>query len=300
MSEKKTESRVLKKVLIEKIKTDPNQPRKHFDEEKLNELAASIKAEGLKVPIFVKPDSNHEKDGSLLLVAGERRLRACKKLGLKEIEAIIIYGEVNSYLISLLENVARENINPIEEANAFSKLVKEDGYNYGQLAQMMGKSIAFVGNRIALLKLPQEVQNLIILKKLQISLAQELLNNELAQDDVIRFAHKAVKEGLSANRLNEKIKSLINEKKAKESGVKIFSEEEKLMLNAKKNMPFFLEKIAEYVILIEEMDPIDRKVFFIENFKKSDRGLMRLGLAKIAKRAATLIKSLEEMESGTN
>jgi len=221
-------------------------------------------------------------------------------LGFKEIEAIIIYGEVNSYLISLLENVARENINPIEEANAFSKLVKEDGYNYGQLAQMMGKSIAFVGNRIALLKLPQEVQNLIILKKLQISLAQELLNNELTQDDVIRFAHKAVKEGLSANRLKEKIKSLINEKKAKESGVKIFSEEEKLMLNAKKNMPFFLEKIAEYVILIEEMDPIDRKVFLMENFKKSDRGLMRLGLAKITKRAATLIKSLEEMESGTN
>jgi len=300
VSATKEKSRILKIVSIDKIKTDPNQPRKHFDAAKLDELAESISAEGLKVPIIVKIDPAAGKYGFLILIAGERRLRACKKLGMTEIEAFIVSGDEDTFVMSLLENVARESLNPIEEANAFAKLVKEKGYTYPQLGKMMGKSVTFVNNRLALLKLPQEVQNLIILSKLQPTLAQELLNSSLNSDEAIRFAQKTIKEGLSAKRLKQRITAYLNEKRAKEHGVKIFSEEEKLLLNAKQNMPFFLEKIAEYVILIEEMDPIDRKMFFTENFKKSDRGLMKLGLAKITKRAATLIKSLEEMESGTN
>jgi len=292
--------RELKEIEICKIKTDPNQPRKKFDKVKLEELALSIEAEGQKVPIIVAPSETFEQDGTYKLIAGERRLKAIEKNNQKTVIAVVELDNPDSFLTSLLENVAREDLNPVEEANAFLKLVKEKGYTYPQVAKLMGKSNAYVGNRIALLRLPQEVQLLIIEGELPSSLALILLDKELKQEDIVSLAAKAIKEGLTSKRLRERIKSLINERKAKASGVKIFSEEEKLMLNAKKNMPFFLEKLAEYVILIEEMDPIDRKVFFTENFKKSDRGLIKLGLAKITKRAVTLIKSLDEMEPGTN
>ncbi|OGY41954.1 MAG: hypothetical protein A2Y82_05225 [Candidatus Buchananbacteria bacterium RBG_13_36_9] len=295
VSTTKEKSRILKIVSIDKIKTDPNQPRKHFDAAKLDELAESISAEGLKVPIIVKIDPAAGKYGFLILIAGERRLRACKKLGRTEIEAFIVSGDEDTFIISLLENVARESLNPIEEADAFAKLVKEKGYTYPQLGKMMGRSVAFVNNRLALLKLPQEVQNLIIQSKLQPTLAQELLNSSLNSDEAIRFAQKTVKEGLSAKRLKQRITAYLNEKRAKEHGVKIFSEEEKLELNAKKNMPFFLEKLTEYIIHIEELDLTDRKLFFSENFSKSDRGLIRLALTKISKRLSTIIKTLEDM-----
>lgn len=159
------------------ISTDlisPNiyQPRKHFNEETIDELAQSIKAFGIIQPLSVRKIGVDRYE----LVAGERRLRAAKKLGLKEVPAILVdITDKDSAAIALLENLQRENLNYIEEAEAYYNLIEDHSYTQEQLAEIIGKKQSTIANKIRLLKLSPDIRNTLLENKLTERHARALL-----------------------------------------------------------------------------------------------------------------------------
>ena len=145
-------------IPIDEIKPNPNQPRKIFDMEALNSLALSIKEQGVLQPILVKKDGS-----SIELVAGERRLRASKMAGLSRIPAIIIPEKNPTALMffSLVENLQREDLNPLEEAEAYKMLISNFALKQEEIARRVGKSRPVVANAIRLLSLPEPVKSII-------------------------------------------------------------------------------------------------------------------------------------------
>ncbi len=189
---------------IKIIDIEPNQgqPRKDFDEEKLTELAASIKLYGVLSPILVKKSDN----GYYQIIAGERRWRASKLAGLKTIPAIIKKDEnLKAFELALIENLQREDLNPIEEALGYRKLMNEYGLTQDQVSEKMSKSRSSVANSLRLLNLPAEVIDFIEKGKLTVGHAKVLLsvNNP---DVIINLANKAVNEKISVRELEELIK----------------------------------------------------------------------------------------------
>ena len=186
---------------VNEVRPNPYQPRKEFDKEALNELAESIKVNGVIQPIVVRKSiSGYE------LVAGERRLRASKIAGKKEIPAILVdFNDQQMMEISLLENIQREDLSPIEEANAYQQLLDKLKYTQQKLSDRVGKSREYIANILRLLKLPTEVQNLVSQGKLSYSQARAILSlNKEAH--MIEVARTCVKEGLSVIELNKLIK----------------------------------------------------------------------------------------------
>jgi len=140
-------------VDIGQINANPYQPRQYFDSEALDELSQSIKEKGMLQPIVIRRD----KDGSIFLIAGERRLRAAKQAGLDKIPAILTKG--NPIEISLIENLQREDLKPIEEAEALGRMIDEYNYTQEQLALAIGKARTTITETLSLRKLPEEVRN---------------------------------------------------------------------------------------------------------------------------------------------
>ncbi len=139
---------------VEQIESNPSQPRKRFDEEGLESLASTIKEKGVLQPLLVRKVGTHYE-----LIAGERRLRAAKKAGLKEVPVLIREAEESdSFELSVLENIQREDLNPIEEAKAYKQMLDRLALTQEQLAQRVGKDRSSVANTIRLLQLPPEVQ----------------------------------------------------------------------------------------------------------------------------------------------
>lgn len=194
---------------IDKIRANPYQPRKQFDEKALKELSDSIKENGVFQPILIRQSiSGYE------LVAGERRLRAAKLAGLKKIPAIIVeFDDRQMMEISLLENIQRENLTPIEEAKAYDQLIKKLKYTQEELSKHLGKSRANIANMLRLLSLPGEVQELVNEGKLSYGQARTLLSLE-DEERMIELAERTVKEGLSVREL-ESI-TAVNKKKKPE------------------------------------------------------------------------------------
>ncbi|GMO44553.1 MAG: ParB/RepB/Spo0J family partition protein [Termitinemataceae bacterium] len=167
-------------IAIEKIVANPDQPRKSFDETSLNELAASIKENGVIQPIIVEGQD----DGFYRIVAGERRFRAAKIAELIEIPAIIRnYTETERYAVSLIENIQRSDLNPIEEALAYRQIMENAGLSQDETAARVGKNRSTLANSLRLLKLPQNVQNAIKDGNLSAGHARAVLSVE---DDVLR------------------------------------------------------------------------------------------------------------------
>lgn len=159
---------------IEDIKSNPYQPRKVFDDEKLSELAASIKEHGVLSPILV---NKIDKNGQYTLVAGERRLLASKKAGKREIPAIIgDFTDKQLLEISVLENLQREDLNAIEIATALNQMVTVLGYSHEMIAERVGKSREYVSNMIRLLKLPDEIQSNVLDNKISVGHARAILS----------------------------------------------------------------------------------------------------------------------------
>ena len=151
-------------VDTEKIKPNPYQPRKVFDEEKLNSLADSIRQYGVLQPLVVTRQEKYREDGSMTteyeLIAGERRLRAARIAGVKQVPAVIRSGEESENVkleLAIIENLQREDLNPIDRALAFDRLVKEFGYKHGHVAKKVARSREYVSNSIRLLQLPEEM-----------------------------------------------------------------------------------------------------------------------------------------------
>ena len=153
-------------VEVEKIKPNPFQPRKEFDEDKLNDLARSIRQYGVIQPLTVTRKEVETPGGGLAteyeLIAGERRLRASKIAGVREVPVLIREGEDDDKTkleLAIIENLQREDLNPMDRAKAFSRLVNEFGFKHGEVAEKVGKSREYVSNTIRLLAMPQEMQD---------------------------------------------------------------------------------------------------------------------------------------------
>ena len=185
-------------ILISEIRTNPYQPRKVFDPEKLAELAESIKEHGVFQPILVRRAIEGYE-----LVAGERRLRAAKIAELEKIPAIVVdFNDTQMMEVSLLENIQREDLSPIEEAEAFKQLIDKVGYTQEELAKRVGKSRTYVTNSLRLLKLPYEVKEMVRKGELSYGQARTILSVE-GEERQKALARKAVKEGLTVRQLEK-------------------------------------------------------------------------------------------------
>lgn len=194
-------------IEISKIRLNPYQPRKTFDDEKLQELADSIKTHGVFQPILVR-----EVLDGFELIAGERRLRASKMAGLTYIPAIVVeFDDKQVMEIALLENIQRENLNVIEEAKAYEKLMGTYAYTQDSLAKRLGKSRSYVTNILRLLKLPESTQNYVIERKLTMGHVRALLPLE-KKELIEEVAIKAIQENLSVRAVENLVKKLLTKK----------------------------------------------------------------------------------------
>ena len=181
---------------ITDIKPNTGQPRKHFDEEKLEELASSIQQHGLIQPIVLrKLKTGYE------IVAGERRWRACRIVGLKEVPCIVkeLTDEENM-LLAIIENMQREDLNPIEEAEGLKQMIDTYGLTQEQVSYSVGKSRPYITNSLRLLKLPEEVRTLTASGEISVGHAKALAAVK-DRDKQITLAKKTAKDGLSVRQI---------------------------------------------------------------------------------------------------
>ena len=178
------------KIRLDSIKANPYQPRQFFDDEQLRSLAASIKRKGVFQPILVQK----LEDGTYQLVAGERRMRASQLAGLEEIPAIITdFSPEEQLEVAILENVQRENLNPIEEAEGYKRLLDEFDHTQEQLSEIIGKSRSHISNIMRLLHLPDDVKQMIKDGKLSFGHARALVTS----DDASAVARKVLEDSLN-------------------------------------------------------------------------------------------------------
>ena len=203
----KTEKQEQTKVNIDQIRPNPYQPRKVFDDTALQELSQSIKQHGVFTPILVKKSIQ-----GYDLIAGERRLRASKLAGMSDIPAIIVdLNDQEMMEIALLENIQRENLNGIEEAKAYEQLIQRLNYTQEQLANRVGKSREHITNTLRLLKLPEDVQEYVVQKKLSMGHVRALIG--LNDENMIRkIAKQAIDQGLSVRKIEQLVKDLQHKK----------------------------------------------------------------------------------------
>lgn len=184
-------------IKIGNIKPNPNQPRKYFDEEKLKELSESIKENGVIQPLIVQQDGT-----KYMIIAGERRYRASKLAGIEELPCIVKnYNDEELIKVSLLENIQREDLNSIEEAETYQSIIEEFNITQDKLADQLGKSRTYITNSLRLLKLSEHVKNLIIKGELMHSVARALIT--LDHKDQDKLADMIVKEGLNARQVEK-------------------------------------------------------------------------------------------------
>jgi ParB family chromosome partitioning protein len=182
------------------------QPRNYFDEKKIEELAQSIKKNGLIQPIAVRPG----KDEQYEIIAGERRWLAAQKAGLHEVPVLVLnLNNTQSLELAIVENIQREDLNSIEEAKGYDRLMKEFNYNHEKLSEFMGKSRSHISNTLRLLTLPKEIIKLVDEGKLTAGQVRPLVGRYNA----VKLAHSIVKEKLSAR----SIENLVKREKDKET-----------------------------------------------------------------------------------
>lgn len=193
-----TPSEEIVKVKLSELRSNPYQPRKVFDEAALQELAASIKEHGVFQPIIIKKSIKGYE-----IIAGERRVKASILAGLEEIPAIIRdFNDTEMMEIALLENLQRENLNAVEEATAYKKLIETLALTQEELAKRLGKSRSHITNMLGLLTLPEDIQSQITERKITMGHARVLskLDSNIQQKEL---ADKIVSEGLSVRQLEE-------------------------------------------------------------------------------------------------
>jgi len=227
----------IKEIDVKKIKPNPYQPRKIFNEEAIKELATSIEKHGLMQPIVVIEDKDE-----YILVAGERRLKAIKSLNKDKIKAIIVDISLNDLReYALIENIQREDLNPIEIAYSLKALIEEHGYTHEELAKNIGKSRSYISNLLRLLSLPEYVQNKISQNKLT-------------------FGHAKILSGLNG----EELKNVIDEIEKKSLNVR---ETEKLIRKIK-NKKEDEEINKDMLVLVEKLKKFGIKVNIGNNYVK--------------------------------
>ncbi len=212
--ENKAENGVMK-IKLRDIEPNPGQPRREFDKEKLEDLAQSIKEHGLIQPILVKKQEN----GMYIIIAGERRWRASKIAGLSEVPCIEKdFSEREIMEIALIENLQREDLNPIEEAEGYQKLIDAFNLKQEEVADRVGKSRSAVANSLRLNNLCDEIKKMVIGKELSQGHARALLPVS-KKEDKLSLAKKIIDEGLNV-RQTEKLVNLFLQEKPKKARTK--------------------------------------------------------------------------------
>ncbi len=204
------ESRPAFLCALERIHPNRGQPRRHFEETALEELASSIREHGLIEPIVVR----RTKQDDFEIVAGERRWRACQRAGLRE--ALIVVKDLSdkqAYEVALIENVQREDLNPLEFASALKALIDEHGHTQETLAKVVSKDRTTITNALRLLKLPAAVRELVVQGSLSEGHARALLGAP-SEGAMIRLAHEVVRRKLSVRQTEAEVRALKREKPA--------------------------------------------------------------------------------------
>ena len=200
----------LTELSVDQLRPGKYQPRTHMDPEAIASLSASIKSQGLMSPLIVRSVG----EGMWEIIAGERRFRAAKLAGLTKVPVIIReVPDKKALSLSLIENIQREGLNPIEEANGMSRLMREFDMTQDQVAEVLGKSRPAVANTLRLLKLTPEVQNLLMSEKIDMGHARALL--PLKEADQIALANEVVAKGWSVRETERQVAALLSDDKKK-------------------------------------------------------------------------------------
>lgn len=226
-------------VKIEALQPNPYQPRQNYQEEKINELRQSIKTYGLLHPIIVRRSGR-----AYQIVAGERRVMACRGLGWKTIPAII--KEVTDSAMAamaLIENLQRENLSYLDEAAGYARLIKSFNLTQEVLAQRLGKSQSTIANKMRLLKLPDEVKDLLVKEQLTERHARALLKLE-SKEQQVEMIHDVVRQNLTVSDTESKIARMIERNKKRET--------EPQRKGAIRDLRIFLNTIRQAVKIIED------------------------------------------------
>lgn len=186
-------------VPIEKVQANPDQPRRQFLQEDLDDLTASIKEKGVLQPLIVRP-----RDGGIYeIVAGERRWRAAQAAQLHEVPVLIRdYSDVEMLEVAIIENIQRSDLNALEEAQSYKQLMDKFGHTQEKMAEALGKSRSHIANLVRLLHLPEDVQGLVLDRKLSAGHARALITSDNASE----LAKKIVKGGLSVRATKSLVK----------------------------------------------------------------------------------------------
>lgn len=197
----------IKYIPVDAIKPNPYQPRRNFDLKSLEELSQSIKAYGVIQPISVRKIS----ENSYELIAGERRLRASQMAKLDKIPAIIVeYKDRDSALLALMENLQREDLNFIEEAEGYNSLIVDHGFTQQEIAEKLGKSQSTIANKLRLLKLPEDIKRDLINHNLTERHGRALL--KLTDDDLRRkVLEKIIKNDLNVKKTEELVDGILDD-----------------------------------------------------------------------------------------
>jgi len=196
-------------IEVSRISANPFQPREHFDDSLLEELKQSIAEKGLVQPVTVRVFDN-----AYQLIAGERRLRAVRDLGLEYIPAFVLQVEEDEDMLelSIIENIHRENLNPVEIAKGFQRLIEEIHLTQEQVAKKVGKDRSTVTNFLRLLKLPRRIQESIVENELSMGHARTLITLKNTEDQ-IRIWHQIVKNSLSVRKTEKLVREFSEGKK---------------------------------------------------------------------------------------
>lgn len=206
-AELQTQNGLFSEILIEKISFSPYQARKEFSEEQISQLADSIASEGLMQPIVVRKSAS-----GFELIAGERRLRACKKLGLKRIAAFVqSASDASSAVKGLIENLQRTDLNPMEEAQGIASLIANFKLTQEAAAQRLGKPRSSIANSLRLLSLPKEIQGFISKGLISQGHAKVLMSIEDAAHQLV-LARKIIEAGLNVRNTEDAVRRMKNER----------------------------------------------------------------------------------------
>lgn len=254
----------VREIRISLIEPDRNQPRSDFDEERLNELAENIRQHGVLQPILVRPFG----EDRYMIVAGERRWRAARKAGLSEIPALIReLTELEAAQIALIENIQREDLNPIEEAKAYRRLSDEFGMKQEDIARIVGKSRAAVSNSMRLLNLIPEVQEAVSSKQISAGHAKVLCGVENAEQQKILML-QAQNDNMSVRDFTQHVEKVLS------GGYKREAEER----NSRKASGGRIKKVVfgdpDEKMLLEARTAIYREYGIAPDFKRTKTGVI--------------------------
>lgn len=250
--------RSLKNIDINKIIVNKQQPRTVFDEEKIEELANSIKENGLIQPIIVR-----KKGKQFEIIAGERRYRACKLAGLKEISCVIEdYNDQEVSTLAIIENIQREDLSPIEEARAYQSLIQEYHYNQSELAKIVGKKQSTIANKLRLLKLNEDVIMAVDQKQITERHARAMLSVE--KEKQVDVLNEVLKKQLNVAQTEKLINKKPKPKKPKPK--KAISQNVKIALNTINQATAMIEKTG--IHLNQEVEDLDDEYVITIRIKK--------------------------------